>query len=1269
MYLKSIDIVGYKSFAPKTHLDLQPGITGIIGPNGCGKSNIMESVRWCLGEMSWKSLRADSMVEVIFSGTAKRQPLSMCEVLLTFDNSSSLLPVQFAEVTVARRIFRSGESAYFMNKTQCRLRDIREMFLDTGLGGDGYAIIDQGGVDAMISAKPEDRRAFFEEAAGVAKYKAKREEALRKLERVEMDMGRLQDSVTLISEQVKKLDSDARKAKLYEKYKEELNAVEAAHIIKQVTVIAAELAAVTAQSEPLNEELGVKKTTMNAEGANVAALNLEKANQQNHLIASQQKLAEVKSEIGRLEERVRSAQQTIADAASRMGVCEGEKSAASDRLANIGPELERSSAETAQAESERERAQTEADGWSAKMDELINRLGEAEAALDTLKNEALGAAEAAMNLRRQQAEAESSWSRQETQVRSSLRELEKDLRRAAAASAEIDAAANALREVEAAAADSRAQADAAEAAISGKRAELSVLADENMRLHSELAQSKARVEAIEAQGGQNPYWTGAQAVLNAGIPGVVGTVRQLFKLTDEAYKPFVEDALGERLYAVVCEDSIAARTAIDLLESANRGRARFLVLSSLPGSLTERSLPEEAKPLLRCIEFEPRHEKVVRYLLGESYTLGKALFGDHWVSGGASSVPSAQLSLADVDEVRAKASAAKECIEKTAALKSAAEATLTQAEALWRQASTLAGEQNARLQAARAQLEEKRSALSVYEDNTELSTSEAARLLADMALSKEKIIALRGEIEKAQEIEVAMRARETEGVQAMAVVKEDIVKSQGTEELLKTKLKGAEDRLNLLASSYERLAQDQKGLQATIEKRAAEITELSRRQQESEDVTKQSQEALAALGAELAGMENETKRILEKVQELDKSISEKETALRELKQHTDALTERLHHLEIQASTQRGTQDQLKKQLWDEWQLTFEDAQKKYAGQEVDTERIEFLRKRIVALGNVNMAAPEEYLALSEKQVFLANQIEDLNKAKEDLKAAITKINSATRENFRQTFTEVREHFVRLFGVLFEGGEADLVMTEPENILETGIDIVAQPPGKKLQSITLLSGGEKTLTAIALLFAFFLVKPSPFCMLDEADAALDDANVERFVALLREFQAKTQFLIVSHNKRTMEAADVIYGVTMEELGVSQLVSVDFRKKDKPVGEQEEFGKKLDTHGPFQRAIAEARAAAKEKLERVPLPELPSIPTAVLEQPSIVAEPTAAEEPAAEQPVAEQPQPEPVVEAAPAPVPEPESAKIESVEPQASEPAADEPPPSDPRSENA
>ncbi|MBI2362677.1 MAG: AAA family ATPase, partial [Elusimicrobia bacterium] len=280
MYLKSIEIVGFKSFADRTRIELKPGITGVIGPNGCGKSNIMESIRWCIGEMSWKSLRSESMVSVIFAGTARRNPMNLCEVTLTFDNAQSLLPVQYSEVQVARRLFRSGESEYWLNKTQCRLKDIRELFLDTGIGNDGYAIIDQGQVDFMVKSKPEERRSLFEEAAGVAKYKAKRTEALRKLDRVEIDLGRLQDSVSLINEQIKKLDADARKAQLYKKYKEELASLEAGSILKELGGLDGRLAEERARLTPMAEKLADLRTKMGGDEARLAALNLERASQQ-----------------------------------------------------------------------------------------------------------------------------------------------------------------------------------------------------------------------------------------------------------------------------------------------------------------------------------------------------------------------------------------------------------------------------------------------------------------------------------------------------------------------------------------------------------------------------------------------------------------------------------------------------------------------------------------------------------------------------------------------------------------------------------------------------------------------------------------------------------------------------------------------------------------------------------------------------------------------------------------------------------------------------
>jgi chromosome segregation protein len=1164
MHLKSIDIVGYKSFADKTHVDLEPGITGVIGPNGCGKSNVMESVRWCLGEMSWKSLRADTMTDVIFSGTAKRAPQSLAEVTLTFDNASSLLPIDYSEVTITRRLFRSGESQYFLNKTQCRLRDIREMFLDTGLGGDGYAIIDQGGVDSMIRSKPEERRAFFEEAAGVAKYNAKRAEALRKLDRVDMDLGRLQDSVVLIEEQVKKLDADARRAKLFAKYKEELVAIEAAHIIDQTTTIEAELAAMQERIGPVEETLGLCRSQIGAEGANHAALNLEKTGEQNRMIEANAKVAEVKTSVGRLEERLQSSAMAVASMDARTESCRQEAAADQGRVSSIDPEIAVVAASIATAEASLLEAMARAEAASAELVAIEASVSEAQALKDALGREAQAKQQESYELGRELSGAESEFSRAEVRARAALKGLERDQAGAAEARGRLDEARAESVLAEAAFEAANAANAAADARAEELRVKQSALSEETVTLHSALAQTAARAESLEAQGGQNPYWVGAQAVLGANITGVVGTVRSLFRV-DDAYKPELEDLLGERLFAVVVEDSAAARLGVELLQTSGTGRARFLVLSSLTET-AEKAYPAEAKPLLSRLTYDPRHEKTLRHLFAEAYELGGQLFGEHWVYGGASSKDGIQPTLADLGEIKEKVVTLELRGTSLAEERAQTEASLTEALQAARLTSISLSQESGRRHGLEGRVAQLEQSLANNTRNVELSTDESARALVDASLAKESIRerAVRRAEAEARVSEV--RLSETHAAEALAAVREELSGKRAAFQGQDDRVRGVEQELAAYSSSRKRLDDEKASLESAIARLAAEAEELSRRKEEALASSESMRVEISALQAELAGHENSAKSVFENLQDLQSKIDYLGEQIKQLQGQHDQAQADLHQHEVHASALKSKYDLLKTRLWDEWQLTAEEAKNKFKGVVADVEKIEFLRRRIAAMGNINMAAPEEYEALAEKQRFLIGQINDLLKAKDDLLAAITKINNATRENFRQTFTEVREHFRRLYGVLFEGGEADLILTDPENILETGVDIVAQPPGKKLQSITLLSGGEKTLTAIALLFAFFMVKPSPFCMLDEADAALDDANIERFVALLREFQNKTQFLIVSHNKRTMEAADVIYGVTMEEKGISQLISVDFRKK---VGgtEREATSHTVVQQGPF------------------------------------------------------------------------------------------------------
>ncbi len=1148
MHLKAVDIFGYKSFAQKTHLDLQQGINGIVGPNGCGKSNIMESIRWCLGESSWKSLRAEAMTDVIFAGTARKPALSFCEVNLTFDNSSQGLPIPFSEVTVTRRLFRSGESLYFLNKSQCRLKDVRDLFLDTGLGSGGYAVIDQGRVETMISAKPDERRAFFEEAAGVAKYNARREEALKKLEHVEADMARVMDARALVDEQVKKLDSDAKKANLFQKYKEELSAAEASQILKEISRLEALLEEERSKRQPLEEAFGQKKVEIDVSGAEISALNLEEAQAQAQAMEAGKKSSEIKSQLARLEERIQSWDREAVSAAERVKSLQIEEVALKEKISSIDEYLDKARLDFERLEGELQNFRQEVEGEAERMDGLSSQVSQAQADWEEKGRKVLEASERLLMETRKVSEGESDLTRIEARIRSSLREYGKDMEVVASLAQALDAVRLELERCEQVLEESKAELTTTRQELENSRLKEKSLEQENLRLHSQIAEAQAQLKALEARGEEDSYWVGAQTVVRSGLPGILGTLQSLFDIEDSV-RIQIQDILGEKLHSVVCEDSSSARNAIDFLKASGRGRCRFLVLSSIPSDSSERSYPEESMPLLSKIKFDSRYESLMRFLFAESYALGPLVFGDHWVCGGAVLSEQEGLSLADIERLRKNLEILKMALAETSAQKEAAAAAIVD----WENKSSVAAqkmtESLGRREALAAQLSEKESVLAARQRNGLVVESEAIEGLREWSVAADKIKEMKESLKNFQAAEEKSRLSQEESFRVLSALKEKLVEEKARQGAAKARLEALEGQASQLKNSCERFEQEKESHLASIARAVELITSLSSKQEECALNIAQGRQELEVLYRDLASSESEAKAAMEKLQQLELDIHQKEESLKLIKSNADALQEELHKLDIETSASKSAQEGLKSRLWDQWQLTYDEAKSKYESQEeVNSERLEFLRKRINSLGNVNMAAPEEYQELTQKQSFLNSQIEDISKAREDLKRAIQTINDSTRENFRNTFNEIREHFKKLYGVLFEGGEADLVLSDPENILETGIEIMAQPPGKKLQSLSLLSGGEKALTAIALLFAFFMVRPSPFCMLDEADAALDDANVERFVGLLKEFEARTQFLIASHNKRTMEAASAIYGVTMEEFGISQLISVDFKTRE-------------------------------------------------------------------------------------------------------------------------
>ncbi|MBI3296569.1 MAG: AAA family ATPase [Elusimicrobia bacterium] len=1139
MYLKSIDILGFKSFADRTRVELKTGITGVIGPNGCGKSNIMESIRWCIGEMSWKSLRSESMVSVIFAGTARRSPMNLCEVTLTFDNAQSLLPVQYSEVQVTRRLFRSGESEYWLNKTQCRLRDIRELFLDTGIGNDGYAIIDQGQVDFMVKSKPEERRSLFEEAAGVAKYKAKRTEALRKLDRVEIDLGRLQDSVSLINEQIKKLDADARKAELFKKYKSELASLEAGAILKELGGLDGKLAEERARLTPLAESLAELKTKIGGEEARLAALNLERAAQQGQIIEVNQKISDAKVEAAQLEERVKSAERQTEDLQAQLAEGRLRIEEEARRVSAMAPTIAAARAAHAEAAERAARAAEDLERFKADFAASAAERDAASAAVDEARRAVTTAVSAAVEAGRRVLDAEGRIGRRQMELERTRRESEKAGARQAAALAEADKAREALGTAREALAAARTAAEDAEASAVAARAELDALRQRAMELRTEEAGVSARLEALEAQGRQDPYWVGAQAVTAAGIPGIIGTVRSIVDYDPSARRE-VEDALGERLYAVVCRDRAAARTALELLKGLGRGRARFLVAAGL--SSAEPAL----EGLLARLSFAPENEGAVRHLLGRARAEDGGLSDGPWLFGGAEGAEAPAGGLADVDGLKVRLAALLSDIAAVAERRTALEAERGGRDAAARETAALMRAADLAAHRLEDVLRHAETTATNYQDELAVLASEEERLKADLeSFAAEKSAAAEAHAET-QGREAASREAETAAVAGLQAAGERFAARRAEKEHLERSVDGLASQAGFAAGQLKELVETLASLESARAERLARHAAWDERLAELAGQRDESLARVEELRASLAVLENEASALHERSQKTVLDAEELARCSNAHKSEADSLQNDIHQGEMALSQAESRRGFLTQRLLEEWQLSYEDAKAKYAEAEVDAERLEFLRRRIAALGNINMAAPEEYEELTKRRDSLQAQVDDLNQAKADLRSVIAKINATTRENFRQTFTEVREHFRKLYAVLFEGGEADLILTDQENLLESGVEIVAQPPGKKLQNLSQLSGGEKTLTAIALLFAFFMVKPSPICMLDEADAALDDANVDRFVSMLREFGGRTQFLIVSHNKKTMEACDAIYGVTMEESGVTQMMSVEFRK---------------------------------------------------------------------------------------------------------------------------
>lgn len=1146
MYLKALEIIGFKSFADKVRLNFEPGVSCIVGPNGCGKSNVIDSVRWAIGEMSWKSLRSSSMVDIIFNGTRKRPPLNMAQVNMVFDNSSRKLPVAFNEVTVSRKIYRSGESEYFLNRVQCRLKDIREMFLDTGIGGEGYAIIDQGSVNQLLESTPEQRREMFEEVAGVSKYKAKREEAVRKLERVDMDIARLSDTLALIAEQIKKLDSEARKARLYQKYREELKESEIALSLENIKSHEEQIQTAAKELEPILKEIEDSNNTVSALEGQVAALDLNLTHKQKELSQFGENISSAKYQIGLLEGAIQNCQNLAGELALQVQTSKSEEAVASARLGELGPALQALREKIQQAEEEYKPLQD-------KYNEKYAQVSANEQALKAAQNDVERAVAAASEVSQKQLELsgkialeESSCAHEDENLINLERNLQTQLQRAQVLKEEIEKFADSLSQKQNLVSQVKEDQLKAENALSELNSKRQSLNDKLNNLKGKRASLNAKMQMIQTQGKNDPYWVGTKLVEESGIAGIKGTLRKQLKFKEEDSLA-VEESFGKFMDSVLAEDFDSVKQAVSLLKQNGKARCRFIILSRVPQSREGTSVLS-GSAVGGLLQYPAELEGLIKYVTA-SYSAVESEVGDgFWVSGGAAGVKSPEAYWGEEETVK------KELKQIDAEEKEFSDSL--------QKVNEQAAETEQTLRALRAKYQEESISLNSLNNDINLhkrSLTEAEQSCQQIGKSKEEIssrVAQRrartGEL-KVQLTELTGKYEEAKGnIQTLREKRESLEKEEQTLkaeiEQANAKLYEAKIKKNNLDLDLRTATSEEQSLRQAQNKRSENVAKATERIKVLEGEKLSSQAKLAAQRDSLAALEVAENKMRGDLNLIKTEFDEKSTALNKRKARINELTLKAHDLENALGNHRRQKTAIINNLLESWNITPQEAQMKWGEVKVDYERVKMMRKRIENMGAVNMTAPEEYDALTQRNDFLKKQIEDLGNAKRDLKAAINKINATTKENFKYTFEQVRTHFKSVYQTLFVGGEAELTLTDPENLLETGVEITVQPPGKKLLNISALSGGEKALTAVSLLFAFFTHNPSPFCILDEADAPLDEANVERFTNLIKEFSSKTQFIVVTHNKRTMEAAQMLYGVTMEESGVSKVLSLNLKDQD-------------------------------------------------------------------------------------------------------------------------
>lgn len=1184
MHLKKLEIFGFKSFADKTTIHFDRGVTCIVGPNGCGKSNISDSIRWVLGERSAKMLRGSKMEDVVFNGTDFRKPLGMAEVSLTIDNEDRGLPIDYAEVTLSRRLYRSGESEYLINKTLCRLKDVQDLILDTGIGSSSYSMIEQGKIDYILNADPDARRFLIEEAAGISKFKVKKDEALRKLERTEENILRLND---IIQEVYKNIQYSERQAKRAEKYKEQferLKDLETRKAFRDLIAIERERAAMDAEltrCETEKEQLAVQKNICRSESE---ALELKYQEVSTRTQEEESHKYRLKSELDRREQQLKFNEDKRIEFATRRGQISQEDAQLTERLSKNAREISQRNEDQIRVNQEL---------ITSQRDLAISRerLGGIQQDLAALRDVQERERAAAFDLASRITAARNEFHRQAAFLDTSserLNRLQQNLERFQAElkvwREKYEANSGGLEVLRRKSGD----LERSEIEISGKLSEthsgLETLQAEIKKLEKNVHESETRLEMLRELDQTLGIDIEALCRDHSGLElEVIKGIRDIVRVRP-GYEHAVEAALGDFSKFLIARDAAAAAKLVDALAGDRQGLVGLLVGAPAEGGL---SAPVELNhPLIECslasvVEIDPAYGALLEPFLtgtfvtnykgtsdipallelsryyrlvtrdGISFTLARKLSLKQ-------GVPSEHNLFQRANEIEELKQRLQNLTHTAASRKEEWEALTSIARDLTAQLKVLETENldckiaNESLESAQGSITDR---LQSYQQEIDLIHFELEELrqqrttaeteksryeseLADLS-QKERVVT-----EKQEACQRALEQKEEERGQTLREAAE-----------LESRFRHLEERGSMIRESLALLEDNDAQARERIQFLKEEEQRISGKLTELTQQDLALREEMAKLGEEMNEVEVSLSLMRSEREALEGELSDKQAVFEALSNQEKDLDSRVHQSEMKTMDlgyqERNILDRLQQTYHIEIStLKVEDFlldEETAAGLD---ERLSELRQKVESIGTVNLLAIEEYDELKKRYDFLMSQKTDMEKAREELLEAIRKINRTTKGLFEATFETVGRIFNEYYQTLFQGGDAKLVLVDEAHPLESGIDILCRPPGKKLQSMTLLSGGEKALTAIALLCALFRVKPSPFCVMDEVDAPLDEANVDRFLGVIRTFLEHSQFIIVTHNRKTISMGDSLYGITMEEAGVSKLVSVKMSQTDRP-----------------------------------------------------------------------------------------------------------------------